>query len=176
MIFSGLASSLPDGAFVYLATNQAPECVVVDAATHTIVARIPTTGIGIHVNITPDGGTVYQTSLADGTITAIDTATNTVVATVPVGVNLNGVAITRVNEVPDCSNATASPNLVWPPNHKMVQVSIQGVTDPEGDPVSIQIDQTRQDEPTNGTGDGNTCPDAQGVGTATASVRAERNG
>ncbi|HEU4389983.1 MAG TPA: hypothetical protein VFV34_19435, partial [Blastocatellia bacterium] len=33
-----------------------------------------------------------------------------------------------------------------------------------------------QDEPVDGTGDGNTCPDATGVGTSTAQVRAERSG
>ena len=80
------------------------------------------------------------------------------------------------NAPPNCSGAAPSVARIWPPNHKMVPVSIQSVTDPDGDPVSIQISQVRQDEPTNGLGDGNTCPDAQGLGTATTSVRAERNG
>lgn len=80
------------------------------------------------------------------------------------------------NAPPNCSGAAPSVARIWPPNHKMVPVSIQGVTDPDGDPVSIQISQVRQDEPTNGSGDGNTCPDAQGLGGATASVRAERSG
>ena len=65
---------------------------------------------------------------------------------------------------------------LWPANHSMVSISILGVTDPDGDPVTVQIDRIMQDEPTNGTGDGDTCPDAQGVGTATAKVRAERSG
>lgn len=33
-----------------------------------------------------------------------------------------------------------------------------------------------QDEPANGLGDGDTCPDASGVGTGLAQVRAERSG
>jgi hypothetical protein len=57
----------------------------------------------------------------------------------------------------------------------MVDVTIQGVTDPDGDPVTINIDQIRQDEPTDGTGDGHTCPDGAGIGTSTAQVRAERS-
>ena len=57
---------------------------------------------------------------------------------------------------------------LWPANHSMVSISILGVTDPDGDPVTVQIDRIMQDEPTNGTGDGDTCPDAQGVGTAAA--------
>jgi len=66
--------------------------------------------------------------------------------------------------------------MLWPPNHKFVDVSVVGVTDPDGDPVAIAITSITQDEPLNGGGSGNTCPDATGVGTATASLRAEREG
>jgi hypothetical protein len=57
-----------------------------------------------------------------------------------------------------------------------VNVSVGGVTDPDGDPVAITITGITQDEALNGVGQGNTCPDATGVGTATASLRAEREG
>ena len=50
------------------------------------------------------------------------------------------------------------------------------MTDPDGDPVAITITSITQDEALNGVGEGNTCPDATGVGTATASLRAERDG
>jgi hypothetical protein len=66
--------------------------------------------------------------------------------------------------------------MLWPPNHKFVDVSVAGVTDPDGDPVAITITSITQDEPLNGGGSGNTCPDVTGVGTATASLRAEREG
>ncbi len=69
-----------------------------------------------------------------------------------------------------------SATTLWPPNHSLVGISILGVTDADNDPVTIRIDQIKQDEPTNGTGDGDTCPDAAGLGTATAQVRAERKG
>jgi hypothetical protein len=58
----------------------------------------------------------------------------------------------------------------------MVPVSIDGVTDPDGDSVALRVTNVRQDEPTNGKGDGNTPVDAAGVGTAAALVRAERTG
>lgn len=77
---------------------------------------------------------------------------------------------------PDCSNAQPSLDFLWPPNHKFVNIDILGVTDPDGDPISIAIDSIFQDEPLNGTGDGDTSPDGAGVGTLTASVRAERAG
>jgi len=57
-----------------------------------------------------------------------------------------------------------------------VDVSVVGVTDPDGDPVTITITGISQDEPLNRGGSGNTCPEATGVGTATASLRAEREG
>jgi len=66
--------------------------------------------------------------------------------------------------------------MLWPPNHQFVDVSVVGVRDPDGDPVAITITGITQDEPFNGGGSGNTCPDATGVGTATASLRAEREG
>jgi hypothetical protein len=79
------------------------------------------------------------------------------------------------NQPPNCSGAFPSVLTIWPPNHDMVNIAIQGVTDPDGDPVTINIDQIKQDEPTDGTGDGHTCPDGAGIGTSTAQVRAERS-
>src|SRR6266404_5575049 len=80
------------------------------------------------------------------------------------------------NSSPDCTQARASVASLWPPNHQMQSVSILGVIDPDGDPVTIQIDRIMQNEPTNGSGDGDTCPDASGIGGATAQISAERSG
>ena len=83
------------------------------------------------------------------------------------------------NQPPDCSEAYANPDCLWPPNHKFVDVSIMGVTDPDGDPVTITINAITSDEPTasdKGSGGAKHAPDASGTGTDTASVRAERSG
>ncbi len=80
------------------------------------------------------------------------------------------------NQPPDVSQARPSTDTLWPPNHKFVAVSILGVTDPDGDPVTIKITQVHQDEPVKGEGDGNTAPDATGLDTAGAQLRAERSG
>jgi hypothetical protein len=74
------------------------------------------------------------------------------------------------NRSPDCGGAAGVPAALWPPNHGFVDVSIVGVTDPDGDLTSITITAITQDEAVDG------CPDATGVGTASASVRAEREG
>lgn len=82
------------------------------------------------------------------------------------------VARIRFNHPPDCAASLASPNAIWPPQGKLVPISIEGVTDPDGDPVTVTITAIRQDEPLSRTG----APDAIGLGTPTAQVRADRKG
>jgi hypothetical protein len=52
------------------------------------------------------------------------------------------------NRPPDCSSAFPSLDSPWPPNHKFVDIDVDGVTHPDGDPLSINIDSIYQDEPT----------------------------
>jgi len=80
------------------------------------------------------------------------------------------------NKPPSCDRAIASPQLLWPPNHKYVDISINNVVDPDGDTVTIVINGIKQSESTSETGSGNTCPDGKGIGTGIASVRSERSG
>jgi hypothetical protein len=98
----------------------------------------------------------------------------------PAGTNveqtLANALLTVVNSPPVCTPAFAVPASVWPPNHKLVAVQIAGVTDPEQDPISISVTGVLQDERTDATGSGDTCPDASGIGTSWAKVRAERSG
>ncbi|HZE89169.1 MAG TPA: hypothetical protein VE404_06455 [Verrucomicrobiae bacterium] len=83
------------------------------------------------------------------------------------------------NHAPVCETATASEMILWPPNHKLHTVKIQGVTDADGDPISITVTSIRQDEPLGAAGNGNTCPDAftgaEAAGHA-PSLRVERSG
>jgi hypothetical protein len=136
---------------------------------------------------------VYSASSTDGiTFSAEEAVTNGVDLTVPDGQYLRvRVTFTRAstgetpilydltilaNRPPDCSKSTPSVSMLWPPNNKFVPVNVLGVTDPDGNPVSIKIDKIYQDEPVNTTGDGNFTPDGKGLGTSTAEVRAERTG
>jgi hypothetical protein len=89
---------------------------------------------------------------------------------------LDSATLTVVNAPPVCAAALASPPRIWPPNHHLVDVRPVGVTDPDGDPVTITIEAVFQDERTDLQGSGNTCPDATGVGTSVARVLAERSG
>jgi hypothetical protein len=69
----------------------------------------------------------------------------------------------------NCCGAAPSLSVLWPPDHKMVAVTILGVTD-------VKIGSITQDEPIDALGSGNTAPDGSGKGTSTAYVRAERAG
>lgn len=82
--------------------------------------------------------------------------------------------LTRIafSRPPDCSAAAAIPAALWPPNGRLAPVSIQGVTDPDRDPVTLRVTAIHQDEPLSKTG----TPDATGLGTAQAWVRADRAG
>ena len=82
--------------------------------------------------------------------------------------------VTRLalNRPPICSVASASPATLWPPNGKLVPVSIRGIIDPDGDPVTLTVTGVRQDEPLGKPG----TPDATGIGMPAAQLRADRAG
>lgn len=64
------------------------------------------------------------------------------------------------NHAPVCSGVTADINQINTPNHAMTLITLSGATDPDGDALTLTITGVTQDEPVNGTGDGNTSPDA----------------
>ncbi len=119
----------------------------------------------VTVACSPASGSTFPPGITTVTCTATDASGNTATCTFTV----------TVNRAPNCT-ATPSIAQLWPPNHKMVNITIQGVTDPDGDPVTVTITGITQDEPLNTLGDGNTEPDGAIVGTTIAQVRAERSG
>jgi feruloyl esterase len=80
---------------------------------------------------------------------------------------------------PSISSVKVSPNILWPPNHKMVPVAV-GVTVTDacdaGVSNSCRIVSVTSNEPVNGPDDGNTSPDWQITGNLTLNLRAERSG
>jgi|GEM_PF-2682308 len=82
-----------------------------------------------------------------------------------------------LNAPPVCTDAVPNVDMLWPVNHDFTAVEIMGVYDPDGDEVTVTVDNIYQDEPVNsGDGSGQTTPDGRGVGTAVAELRAERAG
>lgn len=79
-----------------------------------------------------------------------------------------------VNDPPVCSGASADVMQLWPPNHKLVNVGIVGVTDPDGDDVSITITGVTQDEVVK-VNKGDKSPDAKINPDSTVAIRSERD-
>jgi N-acetylneuraminic acid mutarotase len=143
----------------------------------TATATATTTPVPTETATSTETPTPTETATPVPTTTA--TATQTPVSTrtaTPTATRTATPLPTPVNHPPDCSGAGPSSGELWPPNHKFSAVSILGVTDPDGDPVTVTITSVTQDEPLNDLGDGNTCPDATGVGSAVVNVRSERSG
>ena len=81
----------------------------------------------------------------------------------------------NINSPPVTTNAQASIGTLWPATNNFVNESITGVTDPDGDPLTITITSITSDEPTT-LGSKVFAPDAI-IGTGGSfQLRAERNG
>ena len=78
---------------------------------------------------------------------------------------------------PTITGVTASPTVLWPPNHKMVPVTITvAATDDSGPVPTCRIISVTSSEPSDGSGDGHAAPDWEITGPLTANLRAERSG
>jgi hypothetical protein len=66
----------------------------------------------------------------------------------------------RGNQAPDLAAARPSLDRLWPPNHGMVSVDIRGIVDPDGDAVTVAIQNVAQDEDPVAGDASRTCPDA----------------
>jgi hypothetical protein len=74
--------------------------------------------------------------------------------------------------------ASASPSTLWPPNHKMVEVTVNysmadNCTPSAGLTCTLSV---TSNEPVNGTGDGDTAPDWEVIDARRVRLRAERAG
>ncbi len=112
----------------------------------------------------------------------LGTQTFTLTVTDPGG--LSSTATTHVNVVdttPPTLRVSLSPNVLWPPNHSLVQVTATiEVTDTCDPNPTVELVSITSNEPDNGLGDGDTPNDIQGavIGTDDQSffLRAERSG
>lgn len=78
---------------------------------------------------------------------------------------------------PVIDSLTASPNVLWPPNHKFIPVNLTvSVTDNCDPAPTCEILSVSSNEAINGLGDGNTAPDWVVTGDLSLNLRAERSG
>lgn len=77
---------------------------------------------------------------------------------------------------PTIDSITATPNLLWPPNHKMKRIGLNVRAHDVCGPTTWRISSIESNEPVDGRGDGNTSPDWSINAPHGAWVRAERAG
>lgn len=109
--------------------------------------------------INRDGSRVSFDTFASLTGTDTDTRSDTYTAT--------------RQQPPACSSAHPLPDSIESSNHKFVEVSLRGVSDPDGDAVTMEIVRVTQDEAVSSKGD-TTSPDAR-ITSRGLRVRAERS-
>jgi uncharacterized repeat protein (TIGR01451 family) len=116
-------------------------------------------------------------SVADGTAISNTASVTSFTPDPDLGNNSATATTTASNPAPTITNATADPSVLWPPNHRMVEVTVSyDVTDncplPPG---SCTLDVT-SNEPVLGHGSGHTSPDWIVVDDHHVLLRAEREG
>ncbi len=126
---------------------------------------VPASSPGTVTNITlsgwfPLGTNILAVGVTDGTNAASCTTSVTVVDTTP----------------PVLSQVVASPTVLWPPNHKLVRVTLRASVSDLGGPATWSISGVQCNEPANARGDGNTSPDWSITDADTVFLRAERSG
>jgi dipeptidyl aminopeptidase/acylaminoacyl peptidase len=78
------------------------------------------------------------------------------------------------NRSPVCSGVAASRPVLTTINRRLVPITLDGASDPDGDSVTVSVDGVTQDEPVTGRADA-TSPDAVDEGDGELRVRAERD-
>jgi hypothetical protein len=87
------------------------------------------------------------------------------------------VNVTVVDTTPPELTVSLSPDSLWPPNHKYVQVEATVTAEDAGDPApTITLVSVTSNEPDNGQGDGNTVNDIIIIDCYNFEFRAERSG
>ena len=131
---------------------------------------------GTTVSLTVSGATATFTAAPPGVYEFQLTVTDTNGASAS-----DNVVVTIRDTTPPNLLVSLSPNSLWPPNHKMVDITANiTVTDACDAHPTVKLVSISSNEPANSTGDGNTSPDISGATFGTDDrafqLRSERKG
>lgn len=130
-------------------------------------------------NVTPASGLSLTQSVAPGASLPPGNTPVTITATDAAGNQSSCVTSVAVRDTtpPPITSASASPNVLWPPNHKMVDVAVSAaVAEACSGPAACRITGVSSSESAAGTGGGDLAPDWEVTGPLLLKLRAERAG
>lgn len=168
----------PDPAVGECGTATTLTALVSDPETDAMTVVWSVNGTAIQTNDIPAGaanpphGVLLSADLPLGTniigITVTDSAGNE---------SACATTLTVVDTTPPVIvSVSATPNVFWPPNHKMMPVQISAVVTDACTTATWEVVSITCNQPVNGLGDGNTSPDWQITGDHAVSLRSERSG
>lgn len=122
--------------------------------------------------------TVTRPGVTDGNFFPVGTTEVIYTATDPAGHTASATQnVTVIDGTPPVvTSLSASPNILWPPNHSMQGVALSYNTSDNCGAVNCVVASVASNEPVNSTGDGDTAPDWLIVDSHHVRLRAERAG
>jgi len=133
-------------------------------------------GAAVTYTATADGADTFSCSPASGSTFPLGTTTVNCTATNAAGTTTGSFTVKVQDTTPPTINSiTASPNNLWPDNHRMVNVTLAvSATDLVDPSPTATIVSVTANQPINSPGSGNTTPDYVITGNLTLQLRAER--
>jgi hypothetical protein len=119
--------------------------------------------------ITPDDGYRIADVVVDGV--SVGAVTSYTFSSVTAEHRVDAI-FAPLNSAPACSHAVAIPAQIWPPDHRWVPLILSGITDADGDLVSVRVTGVTQDE---SAGPGDHCLSAMVDANGSCQLRAERS-
>lgn len=171
-------------------TIVCPEAQTVDCDTlATVTAQVGEPDGAALTVVWGLNGTTVQTNLIPASNPPMTTNVS-FTAVLPRGTNLVEIAaansltntaycsttVTVVATPPVIDSISASPSVLWPPNHQMVTVAVNAVVTGNCGPATWKIIGVQSNEPVHGSGGGNRSSDWQILDNHTVALRAERLG
>jgi hypothetical protein len=175
---------LPNGNFLVNTGNVSCTYNEYDPVTGALIpgTTLVVPGARRCIGVDTDGVSLFFATHADFSAPAKDSFIHTDLAgnfisetVLAPNLNFDISLVHTLNQPPDCTYAAANPGVLWAPDHALVPITIDGVMDPDDDPLTITPSSVTQDEEANagGIGQRNASPDAT---LNPLTVRRERNG
>ena len=189
---SSVAVLSPDDSKLFVSAQDSNSVTVFNVASNGALTMVAGSPFAVPGAVNPSGmatnqtGTLLYTAALNNMINGFSIGASGALTSVvgspfsngfPGGTGLRSLAVFPAKNccpAPVINGLSVTPEVLWPPNHKMVEVTVNfTVTDPCPNTCVLTV---ASNEPVNGIGDGNTSPDWQVIDNHHVWLRAERSG